>query len=498
LLEEQADALLQRLDRELPKGRADALELLLALTRINDEGRHTRRRLPLEEARLVAGGKTFDREHGQKVIDYLTGRLAPDGSNRKASGRLRLLTTVGKTEDDQSIDLIHETLIRARGKDKATGKRVGYWKTLYNHIEKNRDRGFYRDQLARQAKEWQAAKALGRWWKLAGLRDLAHYRRLRPPSGSVDAHFKRWSQRAAWLQVGLAVALTAFVGQSYWWTLSNAMPPGYMITLQKFRLMSLGWLAEPLPELVEVRASDGEFPMGELDEGWVEAIKGQPRYMENFGIPSTTATIGQPFAVGKYEVTYEQYDYYVWQRQGAEDPPAYPNSAPGDGGRGQRAVVNVSWNDANRYLQWLGDRTEAHYRLPTEAEWEYAARADTTTSYWWGDKMVKGKANCNGCGSPWDNKRIAPVGRFAPNDWGLYDTAGNVWEWTCSQWKERFDGSESACVEPTDTSGLRVLRGGSWNDASDWLRSSARSRNITVSRNYSLGFRVFRGASPPL
>jgi formylglycine-generating enzyme required for sulfatase activity len=494
LLEEQADALLERLDDELPKGREDALELLLALTRINDEGRHTRRRLSVEEARLVAGGKRFDREHGQKIIDYLTGRLAPNGSNRKASGRLRLLTTVGKTEDDQSIDLIHETLIRARGKDKASGKRVGYWKTLYDYIEKNRDRGFYRDQLARQAKEWQEAKALGRWWKLAGLRDLRHYRRLRPPSGSVDAHFRRWSQRAAWLQVGLVVALTAFVGQSYWWTLDNAMPPGYMIMQQRFRLMDLGWLAEPLPELVEIRASDDEFQMGELDEGWVEVLKGQPRFIENFGIPSTTATIGQPFGIGKYEITYEQYDYYVWQRQGAENPPDYPNSAPGDSGRGRRAVVNVSWNDANRYLQWLSDKSAAHYRLPTEAEWEYAARAGTTTPYWWGEEMVQGQANCDGCGSNWDNKRIAPVGSFAPNAWGLYDAAGNTWEWTCSQWKQRFDGSESACVDPEDTSGQRVLRGGSWYSTAEWLRSSARGGSDTDDRNDALGFRVFRAA----
>ena len=193
-------------------------------------------------------------------------------------------------------------------------------------------------------------------------------------------------------------------------------------------------------------------------------------------------------------MTYEEYDYYVWQQQGVDDPPEYPNSAPGDSGRGQRAVVNVSWNDANRYLQWLSDKTGDNYRLPTEAEWEYAARAGTITPYWWGDIVEDGRANCDGCGSQWDNKYVAPVGSFAANAWGLHDTAGNAWEWTCSDWKEQFDGSERSCVDPKDSSGSRVLRGGSGFNSTDWLRSSARLRNYTDFRNINIGFRVLRAA----
>lgn len=492
LLEAQADALLARLDRDLPKGREDALELLLALTRINDEGRHTRRRLPIEEAWLVAGGRKSDPHRGRRIIDYLTGRIAPDGG--KANGNLRLLTTVGDSEQDQSIDLIHETPIRARGKDETTGRLYGYWKTLYNYIEKNRDRGFYRDQLARQAERWQNATGLGRWWELAGWRDLKHYRRLRPAKGSLDARFKRWSRRVAWLQAGLLVGLVVYVAESYLWTLNNALPPGYMLMQQKFRLMNLGWLLQPLPEVVEIPASNGEFHMGELDEGFVSTVKSQPEFIKNFGLPSTTASIGQPFFLGKYEVTYEQYDYYVWRQQGRDDPPEYPNGAPGDSGRGPRAVVNISWNDANGYLRWLSQETGAQYRLPTEAEWEYAARAGTTTPYWWGDVAGSNKANCDGCGSDWDNKRIAPVGNFAANDWKLHDTAGNAWEWTCSEWKNAFDGSESGCVDPGAQSGRRVLRGGSWSNDTDWLRSSARHWSDTDYRDYDVGFRVYRVA----
>jgi hypothetical protein len=235
LLEEQADDLLKRLDNDLPKGKADALELLLSLTRINDEGRHTRRRLPLGEARLAAGGKKADPVRGQKIIDYLSGRLEPDGSNRKANGSLRLLTVVGEERNPSpadsvlSVDLIHETLIRAKGKDETTGKLVGYWKTLYDYIDKNRERGFYRDQLTRQAKEWQASRGWGRWRKLAGFGDLRAYRKLRPERGSVDERFLRRSRRVGWLQGGALVLLLAFVGQSYLWTLNNGLPPNYTI-----------------------------------------------------------------------------------------------------------------------------------------------------------------------------------------------------------------------------------------------------------------------------
>jgi formylglycine-generating enzyme required for sulfatase activity len=504
LLEEQADALLARLDKDLPKGRADALELLLALTRINDEGRHTRRRLPLGEARLAAGGKQADPKRGQQVIDYLTGRSTPDGGNRKANGRLHLLVTVGDNEHDQSIDLIHETLIRSKGKDETTGKQVGYWKTLYDYIDKNRERGFYRDQLARQANEWQGKKGLGRWFNLAGWGELRAYRKLRPERGSVDELFLRRSRRVGWGQGIMLLLLAVFIGQSYLWTLDNSLPPSYMLTLQKFRLMNWGWLDEPLPEMVEkeIQPPVGEFRVGEYDkdfgEVWTTGLKKEGYYaQQNFGYPATNATISQPFFIGKYEVTYEQYDYYVWQQQGTQKDLKYPNGEPSQNKRGQRAVTYVSWIDANAYLQWLGTKMEGkyQYRLPTEAEWEYVARAGTDTPYWWGDRdAAKGKANCDGCDEQWGGKYVAPIGSFAPNAFGLYDTAGNVWEWTCSEWKADFDGSEGRCVEPKNESGVRVLRGGSWNGKPGWLRSSARYGSYTVNRINDVGFRVLRSA----
>lgn len=499
LLEEEADRLLYRLENDL-KGREDALELLLALTRISDEGRHTRRRLPLEEARLVAGGIKVDPQRGRKIIDYLTGRIPSEGTNCKNNSNLRLLTTVGDHEDDQSIDLIHETLIRARGKDETTGKLVGYWKTLYDYIDKNRDRSFYRDQLTQKAKEWQSSRGWKRWWKLAGWGDLNHYRKLRPAQGSMDAQFLRQSRRVAWLKGSILAVLFIFTSESYLWTLRYGFPPSYMLIQQKFRLIDLGVLPMPLPEMSkEIQPPAEGFWIGEYDKEFGESknkqLKQQGAYgQQNFGYPGKRAVILQPFSIGKYEVTYEEYDYYVWQQQKIIKTLEYPNGAPGNNERGPLAVVNVSWQDANTYLLWLSEKTGEHFRLPTEAEWEYAARGQSTTPYWWGQEVGVGMANCNGCGSQWDNKLVAPVGSFKPNAFGLYDTAGNVWEWTCSEWKIEFDGSESHCIYSGETSGGRALRGGSWDFDTNWLHSSARSRDYPIERYSHDGFRVVRTA----
>jgi hypothetical protein len=300
LLEEQADALLARLDKDLPKGKADALELLLALTRINDEGRHTRRRLPLGEARLAAGGKQADPKRGQQVIDYLTGRLTPDGGNRKVNGSLRLLVTVGDNEHDQSIDLIHETLIRAKGRDEATGKLVGYWKTLYDYIDKNRERGFYRDQLARQAKEWQGKKGLGRWFNLAGWGDLRAYRKLRPEGRSVDERFLRRSRCVGWLQGVVLVAFISVFAESSWWANKNNLPFGYSLIKP---LWIMGFY-EPIPDVIEIQA--GSFVMGCSDGNTIIDVDGACKNSHG-GKPAHEVRIEKALQFGKYEVTFLEY-----------------------------------------------------------------------------------------------------------------------------------------------------------------------------------------------
>ena len=155
--------------------------------------------------------------------------------------------------------------------------------------------------------------------------------------------------------------------------------------------------------------------------------------------------------------------------------------------------------DAQQYVAWISKLTGKPYRLLSEAEWEYAARAGTQTAYSWGDEIGKGNANCNGCGSQWDGRQTAPVGSFAPNAFGLYDMHGNVWEWVEDCYHDNYDGA------PTDGSAwtavgdctYRVVRGGSWQDLPSDLRAANRHRRHSdVIQRKELGFRVVRTLNP--
>ena len=153
----------------------------------------------------------------------------------------------------------------------------------------------------------------------------------------------------------------------------------------------------------------------------------------------------------------------------------------------------VSWNDATDYLKWLSEKTGQMFRLPTEAEWEYAARAGSTTAYWWGEEASHEFANYGFIAKGKDRwEYTSPVGSFSSNAYGLYDTAGNVWEWTCSDYKSDYDGSESRCLSNNNA---KILRGGSWNDYPRRMRSAARFGATPAFRVYDVGFRA---ASPPV
>jgi len=155
-------------------------------------------------------------------------------------------------------------------------------------------------------------------------------------------------------------------------------------------------------------------------------------------------------------------------------------------------VINVSWNDAVAYAKWLSQQTGHNYRLPTEAEWEYAARAGTETKYWWGNKIGKNRAACYECGAKWGwdaKKMTAPVGSFEPNQFHIYDTVGNVWEWTCSQYNDKYQGSEKLCK---NTANKFVLRGGSLHLYAWWARSAYRYGYGPTGRDGTSGFRLAR------
>jgi formylglycine-generating enzyme required for sulfatase activity len=227
--------------------------------------------------------------------------------------------------------------------------------------------------------------------------------------------------------------------------------------------------------------------------------------------PQHNVVISQAFAIGKYPVTRGEFARFVHEtgydasnsclvRIGRRRPSSVGSwSRPGFEQEDHDPVVCVTWADANAYIGWLNKKIQSPgatakaglYRLPSEAEYEYAARGGTTTLRWWGDDIGRNKAVCNGCQSQWDGQQPAPVGLFGANQYGVYDILGNVWEWTQDCWNSNYEQA------PTDGAPwlagdckFRVERGGSWQSGV-WAESSiARSRYDQSSGDSSIGFRV--------
>ena len=216
----------------------------------------------------------------------------------------------------------------------------------------------------------------------------------------------------------------------------------------------------PLPEMVEI--SSNEFLMGDPNSDSAQ-----------------TVTLANDFLISRYEITFNEYDFFAL---------ATNRALPDDmgWGRGERPVINVSWDDALAYANWLSKTTEKQFRLPTAAEWEYSARGNTTSSYWWGNNTAdaKARANCRqGCKSLWsrffDNK-TQPVGSFPPNDFGIHDTAGNAAEWV----------SDCADKTPAHACQKRAVRGGSFASKVDAITAYSQVAISATKSRQSIGFRL--------
>ncbi|MFA7430699.1 MAG: SUMF1/EgtB/PvdO family nonheme iron enzyme [Rhodospirillaceae bacterium] len=156
-------------------------------------------------------------------------------------------------------------------------------------------------------------------------------------------------------------------------------------------------------------------------------------------------------------------------------------------GRGSRPVINVTHGDAEAYAAWLSGLTGKRYRLPTEDEWEWAARGGTSTTWWWGDTVGEGHANCRNCGTEWSGKMSAPVASLPPNPYGLHDMAGNVWEWVADCWHP----DRAAAPHARDCS-QRITKGGAWYYIPSQSQPTTRARNAAGLWSYTVGFRVVR------
>ncbi len=289
------------------------------------------------------------------------------------------------------------------------------------------------------------------------------------------------------------------------------------------------------------------IPAGEFLMGGGEKAEEVAAAFPQFGMkaeffvdeyPQHRVRITKPFWLGKHEVTVAQFKKFVEATNFKTSAEREDNSRRGPGGWGfsiatkkfegrkleynwrtpgfpiqdDYPVVNVSWDDAVAFCQWLSKQEGKTYRLPTEAEWEYACRAGTTTRYWCGTEPTSLAKAANTADAdfyrafPWYYEKAftlavgdghalpAPVGRYPANPFGLCDMHGNAWEWT-SDWYEE-DYYKNSPLEnptgPTEPSELKVRRGGAWHTAAIWTRASFRNYNFTDSRYPNLGFRVVR------
>lgn len=284
-------------------------------------------------------------------------------------------------------------------------------------------------------------------------------------------------------------------------TAANAAAPGSM-----FRD------CEQCPEMVVIPA--GSFTMGSP-----EKEIGHGRDEE----PLHAVEVPAPFAVGRFEVTRDEFGVFVdetgrdgmgcqtWDKETKERVMSETGSwrNPGFEQADRHPVVCVNWEDAKAYAAWLSDRTGQQYRLLTEAEWEYAARAGTTTARFWGDAQDQACAHANvhdlsgrktnkfrwaphfcDDGFGW----TAPVGSFPANGFGLHDMLGNVWEWTEDCWHDNYEDAPDVSRAWADGGNCeyRVIRGGGWTDPPRSARAADRAAEIAAKRNDPIGFRLAR------
>jgi formylglycine-generating enzyme required for sulfatase activity len=263
------------------------------------------------------------------------------------------------------------------------------------------------------------------------------------------------------------------------------------------------------PEMVRIQG--GSFRMGDIQGGGDSDEK-----------PVHSVSVAR-FAMGRYEVTVGEFRQFVnatgyktdaekqgscWTYAGSWKKVKGANwRKPKFSQTNTHPVVCVSWNDATAYAKWLSQQTGHTYRLPTEAQWEYAARAGTTTSRYWGndpneacryanvhDNTSKQKNN----GFTWTHHKCtdgyaqtAPVGRFKANAFDLFDMLGNVWEWTCSEYEDKYTGKESKCIRQNSGS-RRALRGGAWGYKPWSVRAAGRYWESHDGRYLIVGLRLAR------
>ena len=305
----------------------------------------------------------------------------------------------------------------------------------------------------------------------------------------------RSTSAAGWLVVALILSAGAASAQA------QSPEPTITFTQRLVTLTRGDSLAEceACPEMIAIPG--GAFEMGSPRE--------EPGRLYWEG-PQRRVTI-QPFAIGKYAVTFAEWDACAADGFCRPVPTGGEKDDDTDRGwgRDQQPVIEISWNDIKGeagdgkkgFLAWLNAQVEGSpYRLPTEAEWEYAARGGTTTAFWLGDKITPWDANydggyayAGGGGQGASREKTLPVRSFEPNPFGLYQVHGNVWEWVEDCWADWYRGAPTDGSSRTDGDCSKAaLRGGSWYDVANWVRSASRQGSRRENRGNTAGFRIAR------
>jgi formylglycine-generating enzyme required for sulfatase activity len=394
-----------------------------------------------------------------------------------------LAIDVLKETGETTIEPAHEALLRQ-------------WGLLQGWLREDAGLLTVLDGIKRASRDWAANGKASPWLthsaerlraaeRLLARRDLAA--KLEPTDRDYVASCQKAQQqrrlraRRGKALVGVLLVLLALGGVGWWCEKS--------VREQYFRLTAMG---------IEVLAANQESALQPKQE-FRECVRGCPimivippgKFMmgspwtEDWEGPHHEVTIARSFAVSKFTVTFAEWDTCVAAG-------ACTRASDSGWGGNDRPVIDVSWDDAQQYVAWLSRSTGKPYRLLSEAEWEYSARAGSTTTYSWGHEIGENNANCDGCKSQWDNKQTAPVGSFRPNAFGLYDMHGNVWQFTEDPWHESYkDAPVDGSVWATDgDASRRVVRGGSWGMDPQFLRSASRNGYPVGSRSSNLGFRV--------
>ncbi|MGH7123389.1 MAG: SUMF1/EgtB/PvdO family nonheme iron enzyme [Stellaceae bacterium] len=330
-------------------------------------------------------------------------------------------------------------------------------------------------------------KALGDK-RVKNITDPISVYRVLPDPGAVRA-----ARQVRWLASALAITLVLAIGTGVgaYWVFSRTeteRQPGQSV--QALAAASPSAPASTQPAATSIAAAPAPLATAARRPGEPEMVS----------LPGGTFSMGsnedptekpihrvsiKPFAIGKYPVTVRE-----WKACVAASACA---SEVAGAGEDDRPVTNASWADAAKFASWLAQATNRPYRLASEAEWEYAARGNTETKFWWGASLAAGKANCKGCGDPYDAAQPLKVGQFAPNPFGLYDMGGGVAQWVEDCYHRDFAGA------PTDGSAwvggdcfTHVLKGGSWRNDSSYVRPASRDQYDTAVRYPTHGFRVAR------